>query len=83
VFNVSIWGGLEICLGGLSPQKPPVATGLTQCLLLYLSDKTSDVLFIVRQIYGFSFNVKSIPKCRKRSWNWCSRDLYIIFRLRV
>jgi len=24
----SIWGGLELCLGGLSPPKPAVATGL-------------------------------------------------------
>jgi len=23
------FGGLELCFGGLSPQKPPVATGLS------------------------------------------------------
>jgi len=28
VFHVSIWGGLELCLGGLAPRIPPVATGL-------------------------------------------------------
>jgi len=28
VFHISIWGGLELCLGGLSPPKPPVTTGL-------------------------------------------------------
>jgi len=29
VYHVSIWGGLELCLGELSPPKPPVATGQT------------------------------------------------------
>ena len=29
VFHVSIWGGLELCLWGLSP---PVATGLDETL---------------------------------------------------
>jgi len=28
VFQISIWGVLELCLGGLCPPKPPVATGL-------------------------------------------------------
>jgi len=28
VFHTSILGGLELRLGGLSPPKPPVATGL-------------------------------------------------------
>jgi len=28
VFHVSIWGGFELCFGGISPPKPPVATGL-------------------------------------------------------
>jgi len=28
VLRISIWEGLELCLGGLSPPKPPVATGL-------------------------------------------------------
>jgi len=23
VFHISIWGELELCLGGLSPPKPP------------------------------------------------------------
>ena len=27
VFHVSNWGGLELCLGGLSPQKPPRGDG--------------------------------------------------------
>ena len=27
VFHVSIWEGLELCLGGLSPQKPPRGDG--------------------------------------------------------
>ena len=27
VFHVSIWGGLELCLGGLSPQKHPRGNG--------------------------------------------------------
>jgi len=35
-----------------------------------LSEKTSDASFIamviVKQIYVFSFDVESIPKCRKR-----------------
>ena len=30
-FHVSIWGGLEHCLGGLAHQIPPVATGLALC----------------------------------------------------
>ena len=28
VFHVSVWGGLELCLGGLSLQEKPVAAGL-------------------------------------------------------
>jgi len=28
VFHVSIWGGLKLCLGGISPPMPLVATGL-------------------------------------------------------
>jgi len=28
VFHVSLWGGLELWLWGISTQKPPVATGL-------------------------------------------------------
>jgi len=27
VFPVSIWGGLELCLGGISPPKPPHGEG--------------------------------------------------------
>ena len=27
MFHVSIWGGLELCLWGLSPQKPPCGDG--------------------------------------------------------
>jgi len=27
VFHVSIWGGLELCLGGLGPPKPPHGDG--------------------------------------------------------
>jgi len=27
VFHVSIWGGLELCLEGLSPPKPPLGDG--------------------------------------------------------
>ena len=27
VFHISIWGGLELCLGGLSPPKPPRGDG--------------------------------------------------------
>jgi len=37
--SLSIWCGLEICLGGLSPPNPPVATGLL-CTIIVL------VLFI-------------------------------------
>ena len=37
VFHVSTWGGLELCLGGLSPPKPPVATGLSLARLTTLS----------------------------------------------
>jgi len=34
IYSVSIWGGLELCLGGDKPTKaPPVATGLrTLCV---------------------------------------------------
>jgi len=28
MFHVSIWGGLELCLGEAKPTKSPVATGL-------------------------------------------------------
>jgi len=28
VFHASIWGSLELCLGGAKPTKAPVATGL-------------------------------------------------------
>jgi len=28
VFHILFWGGLELCLEGLNPLKPPVATGL-------------------------------------------------------
>jgi len=32
VFHISIWGGLVLCLGGLSPPKPPpVATVQVRC----------------------------------------------------
>jgi len=30
VFHVSVWKGLEICLGGKARQSSPVATGLVQ-----------------------------------------------------
>ena len=30
MFHISIWGGLELCLGGLSPPKPPRGDG-TAC----------------------------------------------------
>jgi len=30
VFHISIWMSLELCLGRLSPLKPPVATGLIE-----------------------------------------------------
>jgi len=32
VLHSSIWGGLELCLEGLTPHKPPVATGLQRSL---------------------------------------------------
>jgi len=35
MFHISIWGDLELCLGGLSPQKPPLATGLHRGLGCY------------------------------------------------
>ena len=28
-----VWGGLVLCLGGISPPKPPVATGLIPTLV--------------------------------------------------
>ena len=28
MFRISVWTGLDLCLGGVSPPKPPVATGL-------------------------------------------------------
>jgi len=28
MFHILIWGGLELCLGELSPPETPVATGL-------------------------------------------------------
>jgi len=33
VFQISVWGDLELCLGGLSPPKPPVTTGLLQAIV--------------------------------------------------
>jgi len=37
VFHISIWGGLKLCLVGLSPQKPPRGDGtgcVPHCLLV-------------------------------------------------
>jgi len=30
VSHISIWGGVELCLGGAKPTKFPVATGLCE-----------------------------------------------------
>jgi len=35
VFHVPIWGGLELCLGGLSPPKPPRSDGTGPILMLH------------------------------------------------
>jgi len=42
VFHTSIWEGLELCLGGLSPPKPPVATELVHCGSPTANSRTSD-----------------------------------------
>jgi len=43
VFHISIWGGLVLCLGGLSPQKPPRGDGTD---LRYQKGEFDTVLFI-------------------------------------
>jgi len=36
VFHISVWWGLELCLGGISPPQPPVAMGLPRTAFTFV-----------------------------------------------
>ena len=52
MLHISIWGGLELCSGGLNPPKPPVASGLNctgGCMQL-IADLLRRLLFTVVEL---------------------------------
>ena len=63
MFHISIWGGLELRLGGLSPPKRPVAMGLRPGRLLAcippLSNSSLEQWHTVVNVTGYTLFVTS------------------------
>jgi len=73
VFHISIWGGLEFRLAGLSPTKPPVATELHSMQILRKIYRTSllNCCNTLQTITTFSWLTVG---CHPVNWHWIAKQ---------